>query len=224
MTDIEACIFDLDGVICDTAKYHFLAWKAMAAELAIDFTENDNELLKGVSRVRSLEIILELGNKTISEDKKLALMTQKNESYLEYIRKMDKSKILPGVEELLIELKACGIKIVLGSASKNAPLILDQLELTSYFDAIIDGNQVANAKPDPEVFLKGAAAVGANPANCVVYEDAIAGVEAAINGGMYCIGIGEPDVLSKAYHVMPGLQNFTLTALKSIVEHHSSVS
>lgn len=214
--DIKACLFDLDGVIVDTAKYHYIAWKELANELGFEFTEEHNERLKGVSRMASLEILLEIGGITLSEERKLELAHQKNERYVSYIVKMQPDEILPGVEDFLKELKAAGIKTALGSASKNAPVILERLELTNYFDAIIDGNSVSNAKPDPEVFLKGAEEVGVQPSECVVFEDAAAGVEAALNGGMKCVGIGSPENLGKAHMVVPGFENFGLKNLDQL--------
>ncbi|PWJ40845.1 beta-phosphoglucomutase [Sediminitomix flava] len=214
MSTIKACLFDLDGVIVDTAKYHFLAWKRLADELGINFTEDDNEKLKGVSRVRSLEIILELGGKTLSEEDFNSFMTKKNDWYLEYVDQMKEDEILPGVLDFLKALKAEGVKVALGSASKNAMRILNLLNITDYFDAIIDGTSVSAAKPDPEVFLKGAEATGTTPAECVVFEDAEAGVEAAINGGMRVVGIGEEEALGKANIVVPGFANFSVEDLK----------
>ena len=212
--NIEACLFDLDGVIVDTAKYHFLAWQELARKLGFEFTKLDNERLKGVSRMRSLDILLEIGGIELDEDQKQLLASQKNEQYVSCITKMKPDEILPGVLVFLGELKAAGIKTAIGSASKNAPLILDRLQLTSFFDAIIDGNKVANAKPDPEVFLKGAIELGVNPRKCVVFEDAAAGIEAALNGGMKCVGIGEPENLGKAHLVIPGFEHFSIEDLK----------
>ena len=191
-------IFDLDGVIVDTAKYHFLAWKNLADDLGFEFTEANNELLKGVSRVRSLEILLDLGKTTISESEKQKLLISKNEEYLEYIKKMDTTEILPGASELLDTLDDLGIKYVLGSASKNAPLILKQVGLFNRFLGIVDGNSVSKAKPDPEVFLIGAKKLNLQPEHCIVFEDAIAGVEAANKAHMISIGIGNKDTLSEA--------------------------
>ena len=213
--NIKACIFDLDGVIVDTAKYHYLAWKRLANEMGFDFTEEDNEQLKGVSRVRSLEILLELGGVIKTTEEQETLATKKNDWYVEYIVTLKPEEILPGVSKFLDELKEKGIKIALGSASKNAKLILDGLNLTSYFDAIIDGTKVSKAKPDPEVFLKGAQDLGLDPKECVVFEDAQAGVEAAKNGGMPCIGIGTEENLKGADFVMPGFDGVTFESLVS---------
>jgi len=191
-------IFDLDGVIVDTAKYHFLAWKGLADELGFEFTETHNELLKGVSRVRSLEILLDIGNTELSDVKKQEYLVSKNEHYLEYITKMGPEEILPGAEALLDTLDDIGIKYVLGSASKNAPLILKQVGLYERFAGIVDGNSVSKAKPDPEVFLIGAQKLGITPEKCIVFEDAIAGVEAANAANMTSIGIGNAETLSEA--------------------------
>src|SRR5471030_1815051 len=159
MSTIKACIFDLDGVIVDTAVYHYKAWKRLANELGFDFTEEDNEKLKGVSRVRSLELILQWGGvkKTKAEQEELA--TRKNDWYVEMISHMTPAEILPGAKEFLETCQAAGLKTALGSASKNSMTILEKINLTHLFDAIIDGNKVSKAKPDPEVFLKGAEAV-----------------------------------------------------------------
>lgn len=191
-------LFDLDGVIVDTAKYHYLAWKDLAEELSIPFTLQDNELLKGVSRMRSFEIILGLGNRTMCEEEKIAYCTKKNDVYLSYIERLTKDDVLPGARDFLLAAKAAGIGIALGSASKNAPLILDKLELTSLFDAIMDGTKVSAAKPDPEVFVKGAQALEIPCNHCIVFEDAVAGIEAAHAGGMKAVGVGRKEDLPAA--------------------------
>lgn len=216
MSIVKACIFDLDGVIVDTAVYHYKAWKRLADQLGLKFTEHDNELLKGVSRVRSLEIILELNHvsKTVAEQAELA--TQKNNWYVEMINQMTPAEILPGAKGFLEACRAAGIKTALGSASKNSSTILAKINMAHLFDSIVDGNHVSKAKPDPEVFLKGAEALKASPAECVVFEDAIAGVEAAINGGMKVVGIGSPDVLGKANIVVSGLDKMSLEMLKEL--------
>jgi beta-phosphoglucomutase len=207
MKEIKACIFDLDGVIVDTAKYHYIAWNRLAKELGFNFTEHDNERLKGVSRMRSLEILLEIGGLEFSEEDMINMAHQKNEWYTEYIVKMGADEILPGVENFIAELKQNNIKIALGSASKNAMLILERIGILSIFDAIVDGNKVKSAKPDPEIFLKGAEELGFLPENCIVFEDAEAGIEAAINAGMRCVGIGSPENLSRATVVLPDMKN-----------------
>lgn len=194
-------IFDLDGVIVDTAKYHFLAWKRLAKSLDIDFTEEENEQLKGVSRVRSLEKILAWGNKTISQDQFTELMSKKNEEYLSYIAEMDSSEILPDVPRVLQYLIEKQQPISLGSASKNARVILDRVDLRKHFDAIVDGNDVSKAKPDPEVFLIAAKLLNMDPKDCIVFEDSVAGVTAANTANMVSIGIGSKDVLGHADYV-----------------------
>lgn len=209
----RAAIFDLDGVIVDTAKYHYLAWRNLAKSLGFDFTEKDNERLKGVSRVRSLEILLEVGGLSVSEPEKLALAERKNQEYVGYISRMDESELLPGAKECLLGLRARGIKIALGSASKNTPIIIHNLKIESLFDAIVDGNKVSKAKPDPEVFLVGAREVGVKAAECVVFEDAEAGIQAAKAAGMYAVGIGKPEILKEADMVIPGLQAFQIEVL-----------
>lgn len=213
---IKACIFDLDGVIVNTARYHFIAWKALADELGFEFTENDNERLKGVSRMESLDILLEIGGIDFPQEKKDELAKRKNEHYRSFILEMTPDEILPGAEKFIREVKANNIPIALGSASKNAMTILDRLQLTSWFDAVIDGTKVSNAKPDPEVFLKGAEALKVPPENCVVFEDAKAGVEAALAGGMKAVGIGSPDNLGKAHLVVAGLHEMTLEKLSQL--------
>ena len=216
MTKIKACIFDLDGVIVDTAKFHYIAWKELADEMGFEFTLEDNERLKGVSRMTSLDILLSIGKIVKSDEEKLVMATKKNENYLTYILKMGPEEILPGTKEFLETLKKEGIKIALGSASKNAMTILERLNLTSYFEAIIDGTKVSKAKPDPEVFLKGAQALGVHPENCVVFEDAEAGVEAALAGGMKCIGIGNATILGKAHLIVDGLHQMNMEKLYSL--------
>ncbi|MBO6213144.1 beta-phosphoglucomutase [Algoriella sp.] len=194
----KAFIFDLDGVIVDTAKYHFLAWQKLANTLGINFTHDDNEQLKGVSRVRSLEIILGLGNVEATDEQKEEWLTQKNEDYLGYINTMDDSEILPGVMKVLNFLKANNQPIILGSASKNARPILEKVNILHLFDDIVDGNDVSNAKPDPEVFLVGAKKANQTYENSIVFEDSVAGIQAANSAGMMSIGIGEASVLHEA--------------------------
>ncbi len=188
---IRGFLFDLDGVLVDTAQYHFLAWQRMASELGIHFGEAENEQLKGVSRAESLNRILAWGGKTLSDAKKQHLMTLKNEWYLELVRGMPANDYLPGAHEFLVASRAAGIKVALGSASKNAPLILERLGWMPLFDALVDGNVVTASKPDPEVFLEGARRLGLQPEECVVFEDSEAGVEAARRGGMKVVGIGQ---------------------------------
>jgi beta-phosphoglucomutase len=194
----KAFIFDLDGVIVDTARYHYLAWQKIANELDINFTLEHNELLKGVSRVRSLDIILEIGKVDVSQEDKNRWLTQKNEEYLTYLVDMDQTELLPGVLSILEYLKEKKQPIALGSASKNARPILEKTEIRHYFDVIVDGNDVSNAKPDPEVFLIAAKLIGVSPENSIVFEDSVAGVQAANIGKMTSIGIGEESILYEA--------------------------
>lgn len=214
MTEIKACLFDLDGVIVDTAKYHYLAWKRLAQELGFDFTEEDNERLKGVSRMASLEILLSIGQVFATEEEKAAMAEKKNKWYVDYITKLKEDEILPGVKEFLTLLRDNGIKVALGSASKNSMLILENLKLLPYFDAIIDGNKVSKAKPDPEVFLLGAKELRVKAEDCVVFEDAEAGIEAAKSANMKAIGIGSIEVLNKADKVVSGFQGQGLDILE----------
>ncbi|MFF2016531.1 beta-phosphoglucomutase [Paenibacillus sp. NPDC058177] len=205
LQNMKGAIFDLDGVIVDTAKYHFLAWAELARELGFEFTEADNERLKGVSRMRSLDILLEVGGLDFPEEEKLAMADKKNRLYVEFINKLDQSELLPGVKEYLTGLRERGVGIALGSASKNAMFILDKLNITELFDAVVDGNKVSNAKPDPEVFLTGAVELKLQPEECIVFEDAEAGVEAGKAAGMKVVGIGNPEILKEADLVVAGL-------------------
>ncbi|MDH7444200.1 beta-phosphoglucomutase [Aquimarina sp. 2201CG14-23] len=197
----KAFIFDLDGVIVDTAKYHFLAWQNLANSLGISFSSAQNEQLKGVSRIRSLEKILEWGNKTISKEEFTTLMAKKNEEYLNYIDTMDVSEILPDVPRILDFLLTKEQGVALGSASKNARIILDKVQLKDKFHAIVDGTNVSKAKPDPEVFLIGAEELKIQPKDCIVFEDSVAGIQAANIANMVSIGIGDPKILHEADYV-----------------------
>jgi beta-phosphoglucomutase len=194
----KAFIFDLDGVIVDTAKYHFLAWQKIASDLGIEFTPEHNEELKGVSRVRSLDIILKLGNIEASEENKNKWLTQKNEDYLSYIENMDETEILPGVVNILEFIKEKKQLIALGSASKNAQPILEKVKILHMFDVIVDGNDVTNAKPDPEVFLRAAKLLNVTNENSMVFEDSVAGIQAANIANMTSIGIGDEKILHEA--------------------------
>jgi beta-phosphoglucomutase len=202
---IKGAIFDLDGVIVDTAKYHYLAWKRLAKELGFDFSEKDNERLKGVSRIESLELLLEIGGLKFSPELMEAVANVKNNWYIQYISSMDESEILKGAREYILSLRERGVKIALGSASKNAQTLLGNLHIYSLFDAIVDGNKLTKSKPDPEIFLLGAKALGLEPAQCAVFEDAFAGVEAAKRGRMYAVGIGNSEDLPNADITVKGL-------------------
>ena len=210
-------IFDLDGVIVDTAKYHFLAWKRLAKSIGVDFTEEQNEQLKGVSRVKSLEKILVWGNKSISEDEFMELMALKNDDYLSYINSMDEAEILPDVPKILNFLAQRNQPVALGSASKNARIILEKVNLKSKFDAIVDGNNVQKAKPNPEVFIKAAELLEIDPKDCVVFEDSVAGVQAANIAGMVSIGIGDKKVLEKADYVFNDFTEISLDFIESLI-------
>lgn len=217
-------IFDLDGVIVDTAKYHFLAWKKLANSIGVDFSEEQNEHLKGISRIHSLEKILQWGNKTLSEDKFMELMARKNNDYLNYIRQMDESEILPNVTKTLEHLKQQNQPIALGSASKNARAILKRVKLIHQFDAIVDGNDVAKAKPNPEVFLNAAKAIQIKPKDCVVFEDSVAGIKAANNANMISIGIGKQSILKEADFVFKDFTEINTELLDRIMNIEKKIS
>ncbi len=211
-------IFDLDGVIVDTAKYHYLAWKKLANQLGFEFTEEQNELFKGVSRKRCLEILLEIGNREATKEEFDTWMIDKNVDYLEYIKNMDASEILPDVPKILQFLKENNVPIALGSASKNAQPILEKVGLLHYFDTIVDGNNVTKAKPDPEVFLLAAKQLNVLPENCVVFEDAVAGVEAANAANMVSIGIGDNKVLTEAQFNFVDFTEINTHFIKELLE------
>lgn len=214
----KAFIFDLDGVIVDTAKYHFLAWQKIADSLGINFTPEHNELLKGVSRVRSLDIILELGNASATQEDKNRWLEQKNIDYLSYIENMDHNEILPGVLSLLQYLKENGQGIALGSASKNARPILEKTGIISYFDEIVDGNNVTNAKPDPEVFLQAAKKLGITNEDSIVFEDSVAGIQAANVAGMVSIGIGEESILNEAQYNFADFNHIDFSFIDGLIK------
>ena len=218
MNNKKAFIFDLDGVIVDTARYHFLAWQKIAAELGIEFTPEHNEGLKGVSRVRSLDLILELGKVSASPADKDRWLVQKNEDYLSYLVNMDQSELLPGVLHILQFLKEKGQAIALGSASKNARPILEKTKILHYFDAIVDGNDVTNAKPDPEVFIQAAKLLGAENENSIVFEDSVAGIQAANIAKMTSIGIGEAAILKEAQYHFPDFVHIDTSFIEYIIK------
>ncbi len=213
---IEAVIFDLDGVIVDTAHYHFVAWQRLANELGITFTEKENERLKGVSRMHSLEIILEIGGVILPEVKKEELATKKNSWFVEYIEAIRPEEIFKGVKEMLQELRARGFKVALASSSKNAETVLRLLQIKNLFDTVVDGTMIKNSKPDPEIFLLAASKLGVSPNVCVVFEDAEAGVEAALAAGMKCIGVGSANQLSKAHAIVKSTADFPISKLNSL--------
>ena len=215
--DLKGCIFDLDGVIVDTAKYHFMAWRRLAKELGFTFTVEDNEALKGVSRMASLEILLKTGGVTIADQREReVLAARKNGWYVEFISGMTPDEILPGSIRLLKSLRREGILTSIGSASKNAGTILDRINLREMFDVVVDGNKISKAKPDPEVFIRAAEEMKLPPSSCIVLEDAQAGIEAAIRGGMKCVGVGDPELLGKADMVIPDLRKLTVKYLRDL--------
>ncbi|TCI57524.1 beta-phosphoglucomutase [Exiguobacterium sp. SH1S21] len=209
---MKAFIFDLDGVITDSAEYHYLAWKALGEELSIPFDREFNETLKGVSRTESLERILRLGGREndFSTEEKEQLAAKKNEHYVSLIKNITPDDVLPGIEAFLSELKQAGYKIGMASASKNAFMVTRQLGLLDAFDHIVDAATVAQSKPDPEVFLKAAEALGVEPKACIGVEDAVAGVEAIHAAGMFAVGIGDPAVLTEANIVFTDTTGLTL--------------
>jgi len=215
---IKAVIFDLDGVIVDTARFHFRAWQRLAESLGIPFTPKDNEQLKGVSRAESLERILAMGDQQLEPEEKQRLMDRKNDWYRASIGQMDADDILAGVMDFLEALKAMEIPMAIGSSSKNTPLILERIGLQDYFNAVVDGNSISKGKPDPEVFLKGADALGIDPQCCLVFEDAAAGIEAARNAGMFCVGVGEEAVLGAADLVIASMDEVNPESLFETLE------
>lgn len=191
MKKLRGIIFDLDGVICSTDEYHYLAWKALAECMAIPFDRERNNLLRGVSRMESLEIILARGTKVYTEEEKIAFAEKKNMIYRSLLAQMSTSDLAEDVRNTLDVLKTSGIKLAIGSSSKNAPFILDRIGLSTFFDAVADGNCILRSKPDPEVFLLAASLLKLDPSECIVVEDAHAGVEAAVNGGVRCAAMGD---------------------------------
>lgn len=211
----KACIFDLDGVIVDTAKYHYLAWRRLAHEIGFDFSIDHNEQLKGVSRMKSLEILLDIGNITLTKEEMVNAAARKNSWYVDYITTLTPDEILPGVEKFLDELNKNKIKTAIGSASKNAGIILQRLNLKDRFETIIDGNKVSKAKPDPEIFLTAARELGVDPSEAIVFEDAQAGIEAAHNGNILCVGVGDPDLLEQADIIINGFEKLSWEKIKT---------
>lgn len=213
---IKACIFDLDGVLVDTAHYHFLAWKRLAKEFDYELTEEINEQLKGVSRMKSLEIVMKHANISLAEQKKQALADRKNGWFTDYVHQMKPEELYPGVKELFATLRRDKIRIALASSSKNAKTILSILGIEHEFETVVDGNMIVHSKPDPEIFLLAAKKLSLNPADCVVFEDAEAGVEAALAAGMKCVGVGNPAQLKKANRVVKSIENFNYTDIQKL--------
>lgn len=213
----KGVIFDLDGVIVDTAKFHFLAWRKLANDLGFDFTKEQNEQLKGVSRIESLKKILDWGELELTKTEFKRQMALKNENYLSYVAKMNKSEILPGVQKVIDYLIENNIPFALGSASKNARTILKKINLLEKFDAIVDGTDVSKAKPDPEVFLIAAEKLNIKPENSIVFEDSVAGVQAANNANMVSIGIGEKRTLGEAHYVFSDFTEIDIEFVKKLL-------
>jgi beta-phosphoglucomutase len=213
---IKAAIFDLDGVIIDTAHYHYIAWKRLASEFGITLTHENNEMLKGVSRMRSLEIILSLGNIELPQTQKDQLAEKKNKWFVEYIESIRPEEIFPGVIDLIRNLKKKNVKIGLASSSKNAPRVIELLGIARDFDTLVDGTMITHSKPDPEIFLLAAHKLGAAPHECVVFEDAEAGVEAALAAGMKCVGVGSVEQLGKANKVVARTGDFKVDDLDKL--------
>jgi beta-phosphoglucomutase len=211
-------IFDLDGVIVDTAKYHFLAWKKLANSIGVDFSEAQNEQLKGVSRIKSLEMILEWGDKKITKEEFAALMSKKNDDYLSHIAEMDAQEILPDVPKVLDYLTQEKQAISLGSASKNARMILKKVHLINQFDVIVDGNDVIKGKPNPEVFLKAAKELNTAAKDCIVFEDSVAGIQAANAANMISIGIGDKEILHEADYIFNDFTEIGVGFIKELIK------
>jgi len=214
---ISACIFDFDGVIVDTADFHYLSWKRLAIQLGFEFTESQNEAMKGISRMDSLDVVLKIGNIKASPTEKIKMAHVKNEWYKEYLDTVDDSIILTGVKSFLKDLQSHNIPYALGSASKNAGFIMSKINISAGFSAIFDGNDTRYSKPHPEVFLKGASALQLDPSKIIVFEDSHKGIEAANTGGFVSCGIGEADILYNAKYVIPSLENFTVDSLHTLL-------
>jgi beta-phosphoglucomutase len=213
---IKACIFDLDGVIVDTARYHYLAWKRLADGLGYHLTEAENERLKGVSRMQSLEIVLDLAGVSLNQEHKELLADKKNIWFNEYVDGMTPEEIFPGVKDLIRELKVGGIKVGLASSSKNAVTVLHKLEMENEFETIVDGTMITHTKPDPEIFLLTARRMKVDPSSCVVVEDAEAGVDAALAAGMKCIGVGSAVLLKRADKVFSKTSDIKFSTVRNL--------
>lgn len=216
--NLEAIIFDLDGVITDSARYHYLAWKELADELGIEFDEEYNEKLKGVSRMESLDLILENGNKKddFTSEEKLMMADKKNENYKKLIKQITPNDTLPGIKEFLEELKQNHIKTAVASVSRNAFTIIDRLELNNYFDHIVDAETIEKAKPFPDIFLSAAAAIETSPENCVGIEDAKAGIQAIQSANMKAIGVGTLEQMKSADLILDSTNKLSLSMIKEV--------
>ncbi len=218
MNSNKGFIFDLDGVIVDTAKFHYQAWRKLANDLGFDITEAQNEKLKGVSRVRSLEQILEWGNVSLSRDQFMEQMALKNDNYLSYVATMDSTDILPGVSKVIDYLKENNVPVALGSASKNARSILEKTGLYQKFNAVVDGNDVDKAKPNPEVFLRAASKLKVESQHCIVFEDSLAGVQAANTARMVSVGIGDEIILKEAHYIFPNFDEIQIDFINTLLK------
>lgn len=216
-------IFDLDGVVVDTATYHYLSWKKLANKLGFDINEAQNEQLKGVSRDQSLRILLKWGNVSVTEPEFTRLMVEKNNDYLSYISRMSSKEILPGVLQVLNYMEQKKYPIALGSASKNAKIILEKTAINQFFDVIIDGNDVTAAKPDPEVFVTAARRMNLAPYHCVVFEDSAAGIEAARTAGMISVGIGSKTILRQADYIFKAFTEMPIGFIDKLIYHESGL-
>jgi beta-phosphoglucomutase len=212
MSRYQAVIFDLDGVITDTARYHYLAWKRLAETQGVHFDEEFNEHLKGIDRMGSLELILASATRSYTQEEKLALADEKNQHYVQLIASMSPADLLPGAVQALDACRAAGLKIGLASVSKNAFAVLEMLGITGKFDYVVDAAKIARGKPDPEIFLKAASELGVSAERCLGVEDAVAGVASIKAAGMTALGIGDPAVLAQADKVIPDLSHFDLAA------------
>lgn len=214
----KGVLFDLDGVITDTAEFHYRAWKKLGEEIGISIDQNFNEQLKGVSREDSLTLLLAYGKKEndFSNEEFAALAKRKNEYYLEMIQEITPTDVFPGIVPLLTELKKAGIKIALASASKNGPLLLDKMQLTDYFDAIADPSKVASGKPAPDIFLLAAKEIGFEATDCLGIEDAKAGIQAIIASGAYPVGVGRKEDLGEDIPIVADTSSLTLDYLQHV--------
>lgn len=215
---ITGCIFDLDGVIVDTAGYHYQSWKKLATEMGIDFTEEQNEQMKGISRMDSLDVVLSIGGIQKTQAEKIALAKRKNDTYLDLLSDLSIDHMLPGVKDMMDQLKNAGISIALGSASKNARFVINKLAIGHYFEAMVDGNDVINSKPDPEVFIKAAALIDKEPSHVIVFEDSQKGLTASNEGGFISCGVGDDAILTNALFVIDSFAGLKIPALLNLIE------
>lgn len=216
---IKAFIFDLDGVLTDTAEYHYRAWKRLADEIGVAFTSEENESLRGIPRRESLLTLLK--GHPATEEQLQNWMSRKNVYYLEFIREISPADVLPGARELLEEIRAAGLRSALGSASKNASEVIERLRIASLLDSVSDGNSVQHQKPAPDIFLHAAAQLGLPPDECVVVEDAAAGIEAALAGGFWTLAIGPASRFPFAHHILPEMENTRLKRLLALFKNAS---